>query len=43
VTAVIVGPRRSEQLEPALAALERPLSDPERDDLGALFNGVRST
>jgi aryl-alcohol dehydrogenase-like predicted oxidoreductase len=43
VTAVIVGPRRSEQLEPALAALERPLSGPERDDLGALFNGVRST
>jgi aryl-alcohol dehydrogenase-like predicted oxidoreductase len=37
VTAVIVGPRRPEHLEPALAALERPLGDAERRNLGDLF------
>jgi aryl-alcohol dehydrogenase-like predicted oxidoreductase len=34
---VVVGPRRSEHLEPALAALEHPLSAGERDDLSRLF------
>jgi aryl-alcohol dehydrogenase-like predicted oxidoreductase len=34
VTAVVVGPRRPEQLEPALAALELAV---DRDALGALF------
>ena len=37
VTAVIVGPRRSEHLEPALAALAAPLSERERAELSALF------
>lgn len=37
VTAVVVGPRRLEQLEPALAALELPLSARERDELAELF------
>jgi aryl-alcohol dehydrogenase-like predicted oxidoreductase len=37
VTAVIVGPRRPEHLEPARAALELRLSEAERDQLGALF------
>jgi len=37
VTAVIAGPRRPEQLEPYLAALELPLSEQERDDLARLF------
>jgi aryl-alcohol dehydrogenase-like predicted oxidoreductase len=37
VTAVIVGPRRPEHLEPARAALELRLSASERDELGALF------
>jgi aryl-alcohol dehydrogenase-like predicted oxidoreductase len=37
VTAVVVGPRRPEQLGTALAALELPLSPPERDELSALF------
>jgi aryl-alcohol dehydrogenase-like predicted oxidoreductase len=37
VTAVIVGPRRPEHLEPARAALELGLSEAERDELGALF------
>jgi aryl-alcohol dehydrogenase-like predicted oxidoreductase len=37
VTAVIVGPRRPEQLEPARAALELGLSETERAELGALF------
>jgi len=37
VTAVIVGPRRPEHLEPARAALELRLSDAERSELGALF------
>ncbi len=34
---VVIGPRRPEQLAPALAALERPLSPVERDELSALF------
>jgi aryl-alcohol dehydrogenase-like predicted oxidoreductase len=34
---VVIGPRRPEQLAPALAALERPLSPAERDELAALF------
>jgi aryl-alcohol dehydrogenase-like predicted oxidoreductase len=37
VTAVVVGPRRPEHLEPALAALELPLSAEERGDLAELF------
>jgi len=37
VTAVVVGPRRPEQLEPALAAVELLLSLQERDELAALF------
>jgi aryl-alcohol dehydrogenase-like predicted oxidoreductase len=37
VTAVVVGPRRPEQLEPALAALELRLSRQERDELAELF------
>jgi aryl-alcohol dehydrogenase-like predicted oxidoreductase len=37
VTAVIVGPRRPEQLEPAVRALELELSAAERDELAALF------
>ncbi|HEY5057441.1 MAG TPA: aldo/keto reductase [Gaiellaceae bacterium] len=39
VTAVVVGPQRPAQLEPALAALGAPLSDGERAELGALFAG----
>ena len=37
VTAVIAGPRRPEQLEPYLAALELPLSEQERNELANLF------
>jgi aryl-alcohol dehydrogenase-like predicted oxidoreductase len=37
VTAVVVGPRRPAQLQPALDALELDLSPPERDQLTALF------
>ena len=37
VTAVIVGPRRPEQLRPALEALDLQLSPSERDQLAALF------
>jgi aryl-alcohol dehydrogenase-like predicted oxidoreductase len=37
VTAVVVGPRRPTHLEPALHALERPLSKAEADDIGELF------
>jgi len=37
VTAVVIGPRRPEHLEPALAALELDLSLSERDDLAELF------
>jgi aryl-alcohol dehydrogenase-like predicted oxidoreductase len=34
---VVVGPRRPEHLQPALAALEHPLSPEERDGLSVLF------
>jgi aryl-alcohol dehydrogenase-like predicted oxidoreductase len=37
VTAVVVGPRRPEHLEPALAALEQPATTAERERLGRLF------
>jgi 1-deoxyxylulose-5-phosphate synthase len=37
VTAVIVGPRKPQHLEPALRALEMPLSQAEADELAALF------
>jgi aryl-alcohol dehydrogenase-like predicted oxidoreductase len=37
VTAVVVGPRRPEHLEPAVGALELELSPGERAELGALF------
>jgi aryl-alcohol dehydrogenase-like predicted oxidoreductase len=37
VTAVVIGPRRPEHLEPALAALELELSPAERDELAELF------
>jgi aryl-alcohol dehydrogenase-like predicted oxidoreductase len=37
VTAVIVGPRRPDQLEPAVRALDVQLSEAEEDELAALF------
>jgi aryl-alcohol dehydrogenase-like predicted oxidoreductase len=37
VTAVVVGPRRPEHLEPALAALDLDLTPAERDELASLF------
>jgi aryl-alcohol dehydrogenase-like predicted oxidoreductase len=37
---VVVGPRRAEHLQPALAALERPLSPAEREALSAEFRLV---
>jgi aryl-alcohol dehydrogenase-like predicted oxidoreductase len=37
ITAVVVGPRRPEQLEPALRALDRPLSKAEAEEVTALF------
>jgi aryl-alcohol dehydrogenase-like predicted oxidoreductase len=37
VTAVVVGPRRPQQLQPALDALELDLSPLERDTIGELF------
>ena len=37
VTAVVIGPRRPDQLRPALEALELELSPPEREQLAALF------
>ena len=37
VTAVVVGPRRPKHLEPALRALEHPLSQAEADELAELF------
>jgi aryl-alcohol dehydrogenase-like predicted oxidoreductase len=37
VTAVVVGPRRPDQLRSALAALELELSDARRDELASLF------
>lgn len=39
VTAVVVGPRRPEHLEPALAALERPIDADARAALDSLFEG----
>ena len=39
VTAVVVGPRRPEHLEPAVRALEHPLSAADADEVGALFEG----
>jgi aryl-alcohol dehydrogenase-like predicted oxidoreductase len=38
VTAVVVGPRRPEHLEPARRALELPLTADERDELARLFD-----
>jgi aryl-alcohol dehydrogenase-like predicted oxidoreductase len=38
VTAVVVGPRRPEHLEPASRALELPLAADERDELARLFD-----
>jgi aryl-alcohol dehydrogenase-like predicted oxidoreductase len=38
VTAVVVGPRRPEHLEPARRALELPLTVDERDELARLFD-----
>lgn len=37
VTAVVVGPRRPDQLEPALRGLEHPLSQDEAAEVAALF------
>ena len=37
VTAIVVGPRRPEHLEPALAALHLDLSPADRDRIGAFF------
>jgi 1-deoxyxylulose-5-phosphate synthase len=37
VTAIVVGPRRPEQLDPALRALETPLTPEEAEQLDALF------
>jgi aryl-alcohol dehydrogenase-like predicted oxidoreductase len=37
VTAVVVGPRRPKHLEPALHALEHPLSPAEAEEVAALF------
>ena len=39
VTAVVVGPRRPEHLEPALTALEQPATPAEHDELARLFAG----
>jgi aryl-alcohol dehydrogenase-like predicted oxidoreductase len=38
VTAVVVGPRRPEHLEPARRALELELTEAERDELAAFFD-----
>ena len=37
VTAVVVGPRNPKHLEPALRALERPLTQADAEEVGALF------
>jgi aryl-alcohol dehydrogenase-like predicted oxidoreductase len=37
VTAVVVGPRRPEHLEPALTALGQPVTAAEHDELARLF------
>jgi aryl-alcohol dehydrogenase-like predicted oxidoreductase len=39
VTAVIVGPRRPEQLAPAIEAVQHPLTDAEAGELAAIFGG----
>ena len=38
VTAAVVGPRRPEHLEPALAARDVDLSPGERDEIASLFS-----
>jgi aryl-alcohol dehydrogenase-like predicted oxidoreductase len=38
VTAIVVGPRRAQHLEPALAALASPLGAYERAELSELFS-----
>ena len=37
VTAVVIGPRRPDQLRPALEALELDLSPPEHEQLALMF------
>jgi NDP-hexose C3-ketoreductase / dTDP-4-oxo-2-deoxy-alpha-D-pentos-2-ene 2,3-reductase len=37
VTAVVVGPRRPKHLDPAVRALDQPLSKAEADEVSALF------
>jgi NDP-hexose C3-ketoreductase / dTDP-4-oxo-2-deoxy-alpha-D-pentos-2-ene 2,3-reductase len=37
VTAVVIGPRRPEHLDPAFAARDVQLSPAERDELASLF------
>jgi aryl-alcohol dehydrogenase-like predicted oxidoreductase len=37
LTAVVVGPRRPEHLEPAFTAVASPLTEPERHEIGRLF------
>ena len=37
MTAVVVGPRRPEHLQPALEALELDLPQPEHEQLAAFF------
>jgi aryl-alcohol dehydrogenase (NADP+) len=37
INPIVVGPRRPEHLEPALAALELHLDAAERDEISALF------
>ena len=37
VTAIVVGPRRPAHLEPALAAIDHPLTAEQRDELSRLF------
>jgi aryl-alcohol dehydrogenase-like predicted oxidoreductase len=37
VSAIVVGPRRPEHLQPALAAVEQPLGDAQRDELSSIF------
>lgn len=38
VTAIVIGPRRPEHLEPARAALELELTEAERSELGSVFS-----
>ncbi|HET7045037.1 MAG TPA: aldo/keto reductase [Gaiellaceae bacterium] len=40
VSAVVLGPRRPDQLEPALRALELDLGEDERRELGVVFSGL---